>query len=164
VIFAEDYAGNFEELKEKIKYVPPIIIILKVGNNKAKITKDETEREVILDTKPILYKNRTMVPLRFISESFDAEVKWIPSPTNEAQINYKNKFIIHLWLNNTVARIEYPSDPDLKPKYLKLDTSPILVNNRLLVPIRFIGETFGAKVDWNSEEQVVEIYLDTSNE
>ena len=163
-IFAEDYAGNFEELNEKIKYIPPIIIKLKIGNYKAKITKDEVEREITLDTKPVIYNNRTMVPIRFIAEAFGAEVKFIPHPTNEVQINYKDKFIIHLWLNNPIARIEYPPNSKLKTKNVQLDTTPILVNNRVLVPIRFIGETFGAKVDWNSKEQIVEIYLDTSNE
>ena len=163
LVFVEDYAGNFEELKEKIKYVPPIIIILKIGNNKAKVTKDEIEREVILDTKPILYKNRTMVPLRFISESFDAEVNWIPHPTNEVQIRYKDKFI-RLWINSKKAKIEYPPELEKSPEIVTLDTEPIIINGRTLVPLRFIGEEFGAKVDWDSKEQKVEIYLDTSNE
>ena len=64
-----------------------------------------------------------------------------------------------MWLNNPIARIEYPPNSKLKTKNVQLDTTPILVNNRVLVPIRFIGETFGAKVDWDKETQSINIIL-----
>jgi len=36
-----------------------------------------------------------------------------------------------------------------------LDVPPELVNNRTFVPIRFIAETFGAKVEWVYPEKKV---------
>ncbi|MDR1537160.1 MAG: copper amine oxidase N-terminal domain-containing protein [Clostridiales bacterium] len=38
-----------------------------------------------------------------------------------------------------------------------LSTNIIINNDRSLVPVRFIAETFGAKVDWNESEQSVSI-------
>jgi len=40
---------------------------------------------------------------------------------------------------------------------LILDPSPFIENGRTLVPIRFISEKLGAKVDWNNEERLVTI-------
>jgi hypothetical protein len=41
-----------------------------------------------------------------------------------------------------------------------LDTAPTLVNSRTMVPLRFIGEALGAKVEWNGEERSVTMKLD----
>jgi len=41
------------------------------------------------------------------------------------------------------------------------DTPPILQNNRTFVPIRYIAESFGAKVNWN--EQLQQVTIDSGN-
>ncbi|MDR2711669.1 MAG: copper amine oxidase N-terminal domain-containing protein [Clostridiales bacterium] len=38
-----------------------------------------------------------------------------------------------------------------------LDVAPKIVNGRTLVPLRFIAETLGCKVDWDSQSQTVTI-------
>lgn len=38
-----------------------------------------------------------------------------------------------------------------------LDTKPIIKNNRTLVPIRFIAETFGCDVEWDEKEKEITI-------
>ncbi len=42
---------------------------------------------------------------------------------------------------------------------VKLDSPPVIVNNRTLVPLRFIAEAFGAKVEWNPVFKLVFITL-----
>ncbi len=42
---------------------------------------------------------------------------------------------------------------------VKLDTSPVLINNRTMVPLRFIAEAFGANVEWNPVFKLVFINL-----
>ncbi len=42
---------------------------------------------------------------------------------------------------------------------VKLDAPPVLVNNRTMVPLRFIAEAFGAKVEWNPVFKLVIITL-----
>ncbi len=49
-----------------------IIIVLKVGENKALVN----EQEKTFDTKAEVVNGRTMIPLRFISECLGAEVDW----------------------------------------------------------------------------------------
>jgi len=40
---------------------------------------------------------------------------------------------------------------------VQMDTSPVIQNGRTLLPIRYIAEAIGAKVEWNQEEQKVTI-------
>ncbi|MCL1873995.1 MAG: copper amine oxidase N-terminal domain-containing protein [Clostridiales bacterium] len=40
---------------------------------------------------------------------------------------------------------------------IPLDVAPKIVNGRTLVPLRFIAETLGCKVDWDSQSQTVTI-------
>lgn len=48
-------------------------IILKINNNKGFVD----GKEITLDTEPIIYKDRTLVPIRFIAETFGCKVNWI---------------------------------------------------------------------------------------
>ena len=37
------------------------------------------------------------------------------------------------------------------------DVAPIIVNDRTMLPARFVAEAIGAKVEWNEDEQKVTI-------
>ncbi|MCK5848517.1 MAG: hypothetical protein KAH01_04910 [Caldisericia bacterium] len=52
-------------------------IILTIGNNKAIVENQGISTIVMLDAPPIIVKSRTLVPLRFISETFNADIKWV---------------------------------------------------------------------------------------
>ena len=36
-----------------------------------------------------------------------------------------------------------------------IDVSPIIKNNRTLVPLRFISQAFGAKVEWDASTKTI---------
>jgi len=40
-----------------------------------------------------------------------------------------------------------------------LDVAPVITNNRTFVPLRFVSEVLGAKVEWNADEQKVTITM-----
>ena len=123
-----------------------------VGNYKASINGEVTP----LDSTPFIYKGRTLVPLRFIAEGFGAELEWIQE-SSEIQITL-NLMRIRLWINKPKALIE-PIPPSKEPvKEIVLDVPPLAPNNRSVVPIRFISETFGAKVEWEASTQTITIY------
>lgn len=42
-------------------------------------------------------------------------------------------------------------------KIIKSDVAPFIQKDRTMVPIRFISETLGYKVDWNNEKKLVNI-------
>jgi len=49
----------------------------------------------------------------------------------------------------------------IQGKQVKPDTPPIMQNDRTFVPIRYIAESFGAKVNWN--EQIQQVTIDSGN-
>lgn len=57
---------------------------LQVGSNIAAIIGDSGRVEKSLDVAPLIYNNRTLVPLRFVSEAMGAIVQWDPATQNIA--------------------------------------------------------------------------------
>jgi len=152
--------GGNKKLRVKVNFTEQKITIeLQIGNKFARVNGTLYE----LDAPPKLIKNRTFVPIRFISETMQAKVNWIGHPTNEVQIYFKD-IIIHLWVGNNFSRIEYLPQLNKKAEIVKLDAPPTIVNNRVLVPLRFISETFGAYVNWNPEDQSIKIILKLKRE
>jgi len=97
-------------------------------------------KKIAFDQKPIISNSRTLVPIRFISEELGATVSW-DAQENKVGI-IKGSDSIMLYANKTQATIN--------GNVIELDTSPIILNGRTLVPIRFIAEAFNATVDWDA--------------
>jgi len=67
---------------------------------------------------------------------------------------YINQTILKFQINNPVMYIN--------DKPVLLDVAPIIIENRTMLPIRWIVEPLGAKVDWNATEKKVTISLKTT--
>lgn len=87
-------------------------------------------------------------------------IKAYDSAGNAAEVNRKviyekNNIVIELWIGKKEAKINGDS--------YTLDAPSFIENGRTLVPIRFIAEGFGAKVDWIEETKTVIINLENKN-
>jgi len=143
-IVARDIAGNETTELIKITRVDQIIVKLQIGNKSAYVG----EKEVKLDTPPIIVNNITLVPLRFVLETFGAKLDWngalkVITITTESHS-------IQLQIGSKIALVD---NADVK----KLISAPIIKNNRTLVPLRFIAETFGAHVEWDGGTKTITI-------
>lgn len=100
------------------------------------------------DARPFINEDsRTMVPIRFIAEKLKAKVEW----NGEKRLVYMNlagKQII-LGIGNSFAHVN-----SVKTEF---DTAAEIVQDRTMVPLRFIAETFGANVSWNGENKTVTV-------
>ncbi|WP_445323743.1 copper amine oxidase N-terminal domain-containing protein [Paenibacillus sp. FSL R5-0407] len=96
------------------------------------------------DVSPETVNSRTMVPLRVISENLGATVKW--SDSKIILTNSNVEVILHQNSNKAVKN----------GKAVLLDAKPYLKNNRVMVPLRFIAETFGCKVSYSNFAVTVE--------
>ena len=107
--------------------------------------------KVSLDVPVIIDKqcNRTLVPLRFISEAFGAKVEW--KPNNKEVIILLGNKKTELFIGKKTAYVNDTS--------ITMDCMPKILLGRTIVPIRFISETFGAKVEWFPEERKIEITI-----
>ena len=102
------------------------------------------------DAEPFIDDNgRTQVPVRFVSEALGAEVGWEGS-TKTVTISQGDKEI-----KIVIGKKDYTINGE---KNL-MDTEALLKEDRTFVPIRFVSEGLGAKVDWDPAVRTV--YIDT---
>lgn len=99
------------------------------------------------DQPPVVDEGRTLVPLRGIFESMGAEVSW-DSKTNIITAT-KQEIVVKLtigsktvYVNNVKKTIDVPAKT---------------INNRTLVPLRFVSEVFGGTVTWDSKTNAITI-------
>lgn len=82
---------------------------------------------------------RTMVPIRFIAEAFNAEVGWDEAAQQVSIEKDGTKILM------TIGSSSYTVDGAAK----EMDTSAVIENERTLVPLRAISESLGLEVYWN---------------
>ena len=96
---------------------------------------------------PYIYNERTLVPLRFVSETLGAEVVW-EEGWNYCLINKEGKQI----------KITFNSaDIEVDGKTVTYEAPVQVVEGRTMVPIRFISEELGYHVHWNAPNKMVVI-------
>ena len=112
--------------------------VVKVTLNDPVAVKDDLA--VVLDVAPQLIDGFTMVPLRFVSEGLGAGVEY-DSTQNTVTLTLGSRDIV-LWPGSTLAKVDNI--------VVTLAKAPLIRNDRTMVPVRFVSECFGAKVDYIS--------------
>ncbi|MBU5669431.1 copper amine oxidase N-terminal domain-containing protein [Peptoniphilus sp. MSJ-1] len=93
------------------------------------------------DVKPFIENDRTLVPIRFISETLGYSVKW-NNDTREVTIED----------NNTNIKLTIGAKNALvNSKNVELDVAPVIKQDRTFVPLRFVAENLNADVDWDAK-------------
>ena len=108
-------------------------------------------KEVTFDRMPVNVNGRVLVPLRGIFETLGAKVNWDDATkTVTAERNGTN---VKLTIDSKTA---YVND-----KEIALDVPASIMDSRTLVPVRFVSEALGEKVDWiDSTKTVVVVSKD----
>ncbi|MEL7607769.1 MAG: stalk domain-containing protein [Sedimentibacter saalensis] len=97
---------------------------------------------------PFIENGRTMVPLRAVFEVMNCKVSW-DTATSTAVVE-KDGTKILIPANSNTAYINGTAKA--------LDVPAKLVNNRIMVPLRFISEAIDKTVIWDNAERTVLIY------
>ena len=116
------------------------------ANNQVKVNVDG--KAVSFDVPPQIINERTMVPIRAIFESLGATVNWDDS-TKTAHATDGN-FNVSLTL--------YEKYIVVNNKKKEMDTSAIMINDRILAPVRYVAESFGCTVLWEDSSQIAHIF------
>ncbi|NLC63513.1 MAG: AMIN domain-containing protein [Thermoanaerobacterales bacterium] len=98
------------------------------------------QNKIDSDVTPIILEGRTLVPLRVISENLGASVHW-DNAERSVKVTAFSRSIL-LKIDDTEAIIDGET--------ITLDVPAKIINDRTLVPLRFIGESLGAEVDWDN--------------
>lgn len=98
-------------------------------------------------TVPVVQDDRTLLPVRAFVEGIGGTASWDGS-TQTAVLSY-NGTEITLTIGQRTALVNGSEE--------SLDVTPVLINDRTMLPIRFIAETFGYTVLWDGDAQTVTI-------
>lgn len=103
--------------------------------------------KVYFDRPPVIENDRTLVPLRAIFEALDAEVRW-DAETGTVSA-FKGEQSVYLTIDDVHATVNGAEEV--------LDVPAKIMNDRTMIPVRFIAQSFGAEVDWNPDTRTVVI-------
>lgn len=126
-----------------------ILVLLGAGVAMAAVAKQSPIRVYVdgilvhfPDQQPYIdQNNRTLVPVRFVSEALGAKVDW-KGQKQEVDINHeaKDKHVL-LWVGKR--------DYTVNGQTARMDTQAVLTDQaRVMVPLRFVSEALGADVRW----------------
>ncbi len=109
---------------------------------------------VVMDGKKIWFpdaqayidgNDRTLVPVRFVAETMGAKVGWEADTLTVPIERDGQKILLKIGANK--AKV---NDEDVS-----FDTKAIMSGGRTFVPLRFVTEVLGAKVDWDGPTSTV---------
>lgn len=103
------------------------------------------------DVQPFIENDRTLVPMRKIFEAVGASVEWDESTRTAIATRNKNGEPVFVAIQADSEKAFINSDEKL------LDVPAKIVNDRTFVPLRFVIEALGEKVEWDGETYTVVI-------
>ncbi|WP_058303758.1 C40 family peptidase [Gorillibacterium timonense] len=105
------------------------------------------------DAQPFVDSNsRTQIPVRVVSEKMGYSVTSIDEGKQvKVTISGKNRTIILKTGEQTAT---------VNGETISLDTKALISKNRTYVPLRFISESFGTEVNWDSKTQLAIVNAD----
>ncbi|MDU5471203.1 MAG: G5 domain-containing protein [Peptoniphilus harei] len=140
-------------ISESIQYV------LKIDSKIYERIVNGQSTRLTLDVAPIIQNSRTMLPMRFVAESIGAKVEW-DKATRTASFTK----------NGIVAKIQIDENKIIlsNGETIVMDSKPLNINNRILLPITNISRVFNMTngnttdgiaqdIEWNAVERTVTI-------
>jgi len=98
-------------------------------------------------TVPVIVNDRTLLPVRAVVEAMGGNVAWNGVTRTVSLVMEATD--IKLVIDDTTAYLD--------DKAHELDTAPAIINDRTMLPIRFIAEGFGFDVAWDEASKTITI-------
>jgi len=138
----ENFAKNINIKRETLKSGKmDLSIVLTIGQTDALVYGEVVKNDVA----PKFVNDRTMVPVRFVAEALGAEVIW-------------NNIERSLEISKDELRMYIKIDAyeaEVNGERVELDCPAFTENGRTYIPLRFVSENLGAKVEWDSVKQQI---------
>lgn len=107
------------------------------------------------DQQPIILNDRTLLPVRGVMEALGKTVSW--DEENSRAIVTDGTVTVSLGIGDEIMIKETVTDGLGVTENITLDSVPVNVNDRTLLPIRAVAEAFGATVEWDGATETVAI-------
>ena len=98
------------------------------------------------DTPPMIEEGSTLVPMRAIFEALGAQVTWDGSTKTVMAVK-----------GNTTLELAIGGDVKVNGQKLDINAQAKVYDGSTMVPLRFVGESLGAKVGWNPDTKTITI-------
>lgn len=118
------------------------------ADNEPSVYLDGTK--MTFDVNPFIENDRTLVPFRAIFEAVGAEVEWDEATKTVIAAREKNGGV-------TFITLQIDSAAFINGEKKDIDVPAKIVNDRTFVPLRFVVEALGEKVEWNGADYSVVI-------
>ncbi|MGI6031329.1 MAG: S8 family serine peptidase [Eubacteriales bacterium] len=115
-------------------------VVVQLGNNQMIVDGMVTAVDSSDLVTPIIRNDRTLLPLRAVSEALGCEVTWNAS-TSVATVSYEDSSV-EFWIDHTRIRVD-------KTQVKEIDVAPVIVQERTMLPIRYLEE-LGFVVGWDA--------------
>ena len=105
-----------------------------------------------MDVSPTIVESRTMLPIRYAATPLGADVGW-DDATRKVTVSLESTKL-ELWIGQSNALLNGQSvaiDPD------NANVKPLIINDRTMLPLRFVTEALGCDVDWDDVNRKVTI-------
>lgn len=112
------------------------VIKLQIGSRIVNVDNEA----VIYDAAPVIRNDRTLVPIRIVTETLGGKVDW-NGVTKEVTLNIDGKEI-KMTISKTLE---------------KYGVAPVIIDGRTFVPVRFVADELGATVAWDDATKTVTI-------
>lgn len=110
-------------------------------------------RASVMDQAAYVKNGRTLVPFRFLAEALGAKVSW-DGKTNTASLS----------LPGSEVKVTIGSkSASINGKVTQLDVPAEIRAGRTFIPLRFVSEGLGAKVDYDSDTKTITVVLIDTN-
>ena len=112
------------------------------------------DRFVVSDVNPYIENGRTLVPLRFVSDSLGYNVKW-NGKNRTVTVSLDDTRIVYT-INSTAVRVTTAGQTNT----IHSDVPARIKDNRTFVPIRILSELSANPISWDKDRRVVILATD----
>jgi len=140
-VVARDAAGNATTRTIVVSVLSTKLIQMQVGAKAALVN----GQSVNLQTAPLIRNGTTLVPLRFVAETFGISPVW------------DGVFqIIDLPLGTRTVRLQVGQRfAAVDGKRVSLDAAPVILGGVTMVPLRFVTDMLGADTQWEAATRTI---------
>jgi len=103
--------------------------------------------ELYPDVSPVIIDDITMLPVRAVFEAMGAEVQWNAETSTAAVV--KEGVCAELTMENKYI--------NAKGNSIEMELAPVVIDNRMLIPAKYVGEVFSADVYWHEDMRTISI-------
>ena len=153
------FASPSIKIKEEEKATEKISYVFQINEFEYEIIRDGISTKVKMDISPVIYKGRTMLPLRRVAEVLGAEVVW-DKFTRTASFT-RDGLTASIQIDNNKIILS-------NGKVIEMEAKPLNIKDRIFVSLVNVAKVFGLNngntedgkdndIEWDNEARTVTI-------